>query len=150
VSTPLLPTLPPSSAERRASRRFRAMHAAGQLQSTAHEQCPRHAMGNGRPCPLAPGGESRKDATPRLGGPDTGVARRVLRPNPRRALLTACMNANSLVTRGRGHQSHGRRVGGRKVSVPMRAITSNPWSSGPRVMAPTATSFDSHVAVVDS
>lgn len=44
-------------------------------------------MGNGRPCPFAPGRESRKDATPRRARTGhTGVARRVLRPpGPRRA-----------------------------------------------------------------
>lgn len=53
-----------------ASRRFRAMRACrrddGQLYSsrTVSSEA-RDAMGNGRPCPFAPGRESRKDATPR-------------------------------------------------------------------------------------
>jgi hypothetical protein len=60
---------------------------------TAHEQCPpRHAMGNGRPCPFAPGRESRKDATPRrarTGHRSRAAGSSSSRAAPRRALLTA-------------------------------------------------------------
>jgi hypothetical protein len=103
----------PSSSARRASLPS-PPRADARSSATGQQQSPRHAMGNGRPCPVATRG---KDATPRRAGgraPPLEAAANSLVPVH---AVRACAEAKS-------HE-------GRKVSAPMRASTSNPRSSGP-------------------
>lgn len=157
-----MPTLPPSSSARRASRRFRAMHARACMQP-ARASCTAQ-LGSRTVAEARDGKRQALSACPRWRKPERtrrhGEAERtpesrgaVLRPGmpAPRALLTACMHANSLVTRGRrGRQSHGRREKGERCLRPCAQARQIRVAPDPRVMARTATTFDSHVAVVDS